>query len=234
MDAPIRIQDNLTAKLERRLLNWLCARLPLWMTPDILTGIGFVGAVMASLGYILSNFAAEWLFLSLIGYSLNWFGDSLDGSIARYRKIERPNYGYFIDHSLDALANSLLIIGMGLSPYMRMDTAFAGLCGYLLLSIHTFISAKIFGIMRLTYFGGGPTEVRLILMGMTLAMYFYGTGTPVNWPMAQQQFSPFDLFAACLGTVLAAIFVFHTVKPDAIYLERASDFYIVSHLLSNL
>ncbi|MFC4291699.1 CDP-alcohol phosphatidyltransferase family protein [Sphingorhabdus arenilitoris] len=212
MDAPTRIQENLTAKIERRMLNWLCARLPMWVTPDLLTSIGFTGAVMAALGYALSNFAPEWLFLTLIGFSLNWFGDSLDGSIARYRKIERPNYGYFIDHSLDALANGLLIMGMGLSPYMRMDTALAGLAGYLLLSIHTFISAKIFGVMRLTYFGGGPTEVRLILMAMTLAMYFYGTDTAISWPIAQQQFSPFDIFAVGLGSLLAMIFVFHTIK----------------------
>ncbi len=216
MDAPRRIQENLTAGVERRILNWLCARLPLWWTPDRLTALGFIGAVMAAIGYVLSNFAPVWLMLSIVGYFFNWFGDSLDGSIARYRKIERPNYGYFIDHSLDALANGILIIGMGLSPYMRMDTALIGLCGYLLLSIHTFISAKIFGIMRLTYLGGGPTEVRLMLVGLTICMYVFGPAATIHWPFAGQMFSPFDVFAVVLGALLSSVFLFHTIKTGRI------------------
>lgn len=215
MTAPRRIQENLTAATERRILNWICERLPLWWTPDKLTTLGFSGAVLVAIGYVLSNWGANWLWLSVFGYCLNWFGDSLDGSLARYRKIERPNYGYFIDHSLDALANGLLIIGMGLSPYARMDTALFGLSGYLLLSIHTFISAKIFGVMNLTYLGGGPTEVRIMLIILTICMYVFGPEAWIHWPFAGQIFSPFDMFAVVMGFILTGIFVFHTVRTGA-------------------
>jgi phosphatidylglycerophosphate synthase len=212
LTAPKRIQENLTAAIERRLLNWICARLPDWWTPDRLTAIGFFGAVLIAVGYAASNWGRDWLWLAVFGYCLNWFGDSLDGSVARYRKIERPNYGYFIDHSLDALANTIFIIGMGLSPYMRMDTALFGLAGYLLLSIHTFISAKVFGVMNLTYLGGGPTEVRMMLIVITIFMYVVGPEASIHWPVAGQLFSPFDIFAVVLGLLLIGIFVFHTAR----------------------
>jgi archaetidylinositol phosphate synthase len=207
-----RIQENLTAAAERRLLNWICARLPLWWTPDRLTALGFFGAVLIAVGYTLSNWSAEWLWLAIFGFCLNWFGDSLDGSVARYRKIERPNYGYFIDHSLDSLANTLFVLGMGFSPYLRMDTALVGLSGYLLLSIHTFISAKVTGVMSLTYLGGGPTEVRMMLIILTICMYIFGPEAWIEWPFAGQMFSPFDVFGVVLGTVLGGVFMFHTTK----------------------
>jgi archaetidylinositol phosphate synthase len=201
-------------------LNAICARLPLWWTPDRLTALGFAGAMLVAIGYVASNFSAKWLWLSVLGYLLNWFGDSLDGSVARYRKIERPNYGYFIDHSLDALSNMVLILGMGLSPYLRMDTALLGLSGYLLLSIHTFISAKIFGVMNLTYLGGGPTEVRIMLIILTICMYFFGPAATIAWPVAGVMLSPFDAFAGGMGILLTCIFVFHTVRTGAVLFRK--------------
>jgi archaetidylinositol phosphate synthase len=168
--------------------------------------------VLIAIGYAASNWGRDWLWLPVFGFCLNWFGDSLDGSVARFRKIERPNYGYFIDHSLDALANTIFILGMGLSPYMRMDTALFGLAGYLLLSIHTFISAKVSGVMNLTYLGGGPTKVRLMLIVLTICMYIFGPAATIAWPFAGQMFSPFDVFAVALGFLLTCVFVFHTTK----------------------
>jgi archaetidylinositol phosphate synthase len=215
LNPPRRIQENLTAGIERRLLNWICARLPLWWTPDRLTALGFSGAILIALGYIASNWSREWLWLAVFGFIINWFGDSLDGSVARYRKIERPNYGYFIDHSLDSLANTLFVLGMGLSPYLRMDTALVGLAGYLLISIHTFISAKVTGVMSLTYLGGGPTEVRMMLIALTICMYIFGPEAWIPWPFAGQMFSPFDIFGVVLGTLLGGVFMFHTIRTGA-------------------
>ena len=215
MNSPKRIQENLTAAAERRILNWICARLPMWWTPDRLTAVGFSGAVLVAIGYVLSNWSPACLWLSVAGYCFNWFGDSLDGSVARYRKIERPNFGYFIDHSLDSFSNGLLIIGLGLSPYARMDTALFGLVGYLLLSIHTFISAKVVGVMNLTYLGGGPTEVRIMLIVLTICMYVFGPEAWIHWPFAGQLFSPFDIFAVVMGFILTGIFVFHTARTGA-------------------
>ena len=220
MTSPKRIQENITARAERRVLNWLCARLPLWLTPDRLTAIGFAGAVLVAIGFAMSNFGREWLMLAIAGFAINWFGDSLDGSIARYRKIERPNYGYFIDHSLDALANTLLVLGMGLSPYLRVDVALFGLVGYLLLSVHTFISARIFGVFQLSYLGGGPTEMRLALMAMTAAMYLAGPDQFVPWPVGRLPFTPFDLFVGGLGTMLTGIFVFQTIRTGMVLFRK--------------
>ncbi len=207
-----RIQQNLLAVAERRLLNWICARLPNWVTSDKLTTLGFVGALVCAAGYVLSNLNPIWLFMSIGGYFLNWFGDSLDGSIARYRKQERPNYGYFIDHSLDALANTALIMGIGASPFMRMDAAMFGLIGYLLMSIHTFISAKVFGEFRLSYLAGGPTELRIMLIIMTGFMLYLGNQPVLDWPWGGQPMSHFDLFAVFMGAVLTTIFTVQTFR----------------------
>src|SRR5690349_16571716 len=115
--APVeRIQENMLARAERRLLTWLCGRMPDWVTPDRLTFFGLFGALLVFAGYIASNDTPEWLWLSIAGYAVHWFGDSLDGSLARFRKIERPRYGYFLDHSCDGVATTLVLLGIGMSP----------------------------------------------------------------------------------------------------------------------
>jgi len=222
--SPTRIQRSITAAAEQRLIAYLCPRLPQSLTPDRLTAIGFAGSVLVAVGFGLSNWGRGWLMLALAGFCLNWFGDSLDGAIARYRKIERPDYGYFIDHSLDALSNMLLVVGMGISPYLRMDTALFGLTGYLLMSVHTFITARIFGVFQLTYLGGGPTEMRLALMAMTLVMFWIGPAADIAWPFGgagnELMFSPFDVFVTGLGLMLTGIFVFHTARTGAILFRK--------------
>jgi archaetidylinositol phosphate synthase len=202
-----RIQQNLLAAGERRLLTWLAARMPGSVTPDRLTSVGFIGACLVAAGYALSAFHVEWLWLSIVSYFINWFGDSLDGSLARYRKIERPKFGYFIDHSTDSLGNMLIMIGLGLSPFLRMDVALFGLGGYLLLSIHTFVAARVVDEFRLSYVAAGPTELRLVLIAMTLCMLVFG-GDPVLSTM----FSAFDLFIGGLGSILILLFIVQTAR----------------------
>ncbi|AQA00470.1 CDP-alcohol phosphatidyltransferase [Sphingopyxis sp. QXT-31] len=199
---PVRIQQNILARGERRVLNWICARLPQWVTPDQLTTLGFLGAVMVAMGYMLSWLNPGWLLLSIAGYVVNWFGDSLDGSLARWRRIERPSYGYFVDHSVDGLATLLMVGSIGLSPYMRFDVALLGVIGYLLLSIHSFLAAKVVGEFRLSYMAGGPTELRLMLIAMTALMPVIG-GADINGT----NFSPFDLFGMVVSSVLITLFV---------------------------
>src|SRR4051812_818852 len=188
--APLkRVQQNVLAASERRLLNWLCGRLPLWVTPDILTAVGVVGALAAFAGYWLSALNGDWLWLAVGGFFLNWFGDSLDGSLARYRRIERPSFGYFIDHSCDGLSTLLILTGMGLSPYVRLDVALFCLAGYLLLSIHAFLSARVLGELKLSHVGAGPTELRLVLMAFTVTMWVLGSQPGTFGPI-----SSFDIF----------------------------------------
>ncbi|WP_435201663.1 CDP-alcohol phosphatidyltransferase family protein [Qipengyuania sp. 902] len=202
-----RIQENLVARVERKALNWLCARLPRRVSPDMLTALGMVGAVLVFVGYLGSNADRDWLWLAVAGYVVHWFGDSLDGSLARYRKIERPRYGYFLDHSCDGLATTLLVVGIGLSPYVELEVALIALAGYLLMSIHAFLSVRVLGELRLSYMNAGPTELRLVLIALTLAMYYAGPEAPILW-----QLNGFDLFVGAVGCLLVALFVIQTVQ----------------------
>lgn len=206
--APInRIQGNVLAAAERRLLIWLCARLPMWVTPDLLTAIGVAGSAMTFGGYALSNQGAGWLWLAIVGYAVNWFGDSLDGSLARFRKIERPSFGYFIDHSCDGIATLLIVAGLGFSAYVRLDVALFALVGYLLLAIHAFLSVKVIGEMKLSYLSAGPTELRLVLIAITLAMMAFGPDGP-RWI---GKLGGFDLLFAAVAMVLIALFLLQTL-----------------------
>ncbi len=200
-----RIQENVLAIYERRLLNWLCPRLPRWVTPDLLTVSALVGAVIVFIGYSASALDRNWLWASVAGYVLHWFGDSLDGSLARFRSIERPRYGYFVDHSADALGGLFIVGGLGLSPYVRLDISLIALAGYYLLAIHAFLGARVVGELKLSHISAGPTELRLILIGLTVSMYVFGR--------SDQQFmslGPFDLFVGGIGVLLIFLFVIQT------------------------
>lgn len=200
-----RIQQNLLAVAERRVLNWLCARLPAWVKPDHLTSLGLVGALMVLAGYAASGNQIEWLWLSIAGYLVHWFGDSLDGSLARFRSIERPRFGYFIDHSCDGLANLMIMAGLGLSPFIRLDVALFALTGYLLMSIHAFLAVRVLGELKLSYIAAGPTELRLLLMAITLSMFFID-------PAAEHAgFAPLDWLVAIAGAVLLTLFIAQTI-----------------------
>jgi phosphatidylglycerophosphate synthase len=200
-----RIQQNLLARAERRLLNWLCARLPRWVTPDKLTSLALIAAAAIFAGYALSNASRYWLWLAVAGYFVHWFGDSLDGSVARFRRIERPRYGYFIDHSCDGIAVLLIMGGLGLSPYVRVDMALFAVAAYLLLAVNTFLTAKVMGDFPLSHLGGGPTEMRLVLIALTVTMFAAGPDANVL-----PGFSGFDLFVGGFSSILLAIFLVQT------------------------
>lgn len=201
-----RIQANLLAASERRLLLWLCSRMPLWVTPDHLTTIGVVGAVAIFAGYAASSFAVGWLWLAIGGYVVQWFGDSMDGSLARYRHVERPSFGYFIDHSCDGITTLLILVGMGFSPYIRLDVALIALAGYLLLSVHAYLAARVMGELKLSYLAAGPTELRLVLITLTLAMMAFGPAPALFAPA-----SGFDLFVGSVGIIFILLFLAQTL-----------------------
>lgn len=207
MEPVNRIQQNVLAAAERRALTWLCGRLPAWVMPDHLTALGVFGAVVIFIGYAASLFDVEWLWVAIAGFVVHWLGDSLDGSLARFRKIERPNFGYFIDHSADGLANLMIMAGLGLSPFVRLDIALFTLAGYLLLSVHAFLAARVVGDLRLSYLAAGPTELRLLLIAMTLAMMGFG-----GRPVLSTGLSAFDLFVGSVGVVLVLLFIVQTLS----------------------
>lgn len=203
--APIeRIQKNLLAAPERKLLNWLCSVMPAWVTPDKLTTLGVAGAVVTFVGYAASGYGDAWLWVAIAGYFLQWFGDSLDGSLARFRRIERPSYGYFIDHSCDGLVTLLILGGMGFSPFVRVDVAMFAVTGYLLLSIHAYLAARVMGEFKLSYGIAGPTELRFLLIGMTVAMML---ADPLRRPLV----SGFDIIVGIVGTLFVILFVGQTL-----------------------
>jgi archaetidylinositol phosphate synthase len=213
-----RIQQNLLASAERRLLTWMCAKLPSSVTPDRLTTLGFIGALAIAAAYVLSTWNTQWLWLAIAGYFVHWLGDSLDGSVARYRHIERPRFGYFIDHSTDALANLAYLAGLGFSPFVRLDVALFALIGYLLLCIHAFLAARVVGEMRLSYLAGGPTELRLILITMTLLMIFVG-----DVPTFVPQMSGYDLFVTGAALLMIGIFITQTAKTASFLLRHGEE-----------
>jgi len=205
--APLaRIQQNILARSERKLLNWLCARMPAWVTPDLLTTLGVVGAIATFFGYCASILDDEWLWLAIAGYVVQWFGDSMDGSLARFRGIERPSFGYFIDHSCDGLVTLLILLGIGLSPFVRLDVALVVLAGYLLMSIHAYLAARVIGEFKLSYLAAGPTELRLLLIVLTGAMMAFGPT-----PGAFAASTDFDIIFGVGGAVLILLFIFQTM-----------------------
>ncbi|WP_051955673.1 CDP-alcohol phosphatidyltransferase family protein [Beijerinckia mobilis] len=200
----VRIQTNVMAQAERRLLNWLCPRLPSWVTPDHLTLFGVLGAVFVFLGYIGSYATPVLLWLAILGYGVHWFGDSLDGSLARFRKIERPRYGYFLDHSVDAVCNLIIMMSLGATHYVRMDSALFALTGYYMLCMYVFLNNQVSGTFRLTFLALGPTELRIVLIGLTLAMYSVGTaGVTIGGAF----FSYYDFVLIGGGIIFVALFL---------------------------
>lgn len=179
--------------------------MPAWVTPDLLTAAGLVGAAAVFAGYVASDFHSGWLWLSIAGYLLHWFGDSMDGSLARFRRIERPSFGYFIDHSCDGIAALLILTGLGLSPYLRLDVTLFCLVGYLLMMAHAFLAARVVGELKLSHVGGGPTELRIVLIVLTLAMLALGTGPGIFGSV-----SGFDIFIGSVAALLILLFVVQT------------------------
>ena len=159
-----RIQTSILNPYEKKILTYMAERMPAWVTSDMLTFVGFLGALVMATGYSLSNLNLHWLWLSCLGLFINWFGDSMDGSLARVRGTQRKTYGFFIDHNVDVINETIMFISVGVSPLVNMSFAMFALVAYLMLSIYVYIDCHLKGEMRLTYSGLGPTEFRLMLV----------------------------------------------------------------------
>jgi phosphatidylglycerophosphate synthase len=160
----VRIQTSVLNALEKKVLVYLAERQPKWMTSDILTYIGTFGAMVIAAGYILSSWNINFLWLSSLGFIINWYGDSLDGTLARVRKMQRPIYGYYIDHTIDAINEVMIFIGVGLSGLMHLEIALLALVMYFLMTINVSINAHLKKEFKLTYASMGPTEFRIIMI----------------------------------------------------------------------
>ena len=144
------------------------------MTPDRLTLLGLLGAFLTGASYVACHWSAWFLLGAVAGLAINWAGDSLDGTLARTRGQERPIYGYFVDHTTDLASQVFMFLGMGLSPYLRFEGACLILLSYWLAALLSFIRAAATQVFHISYFGIGPTEIRIALALYSIAVLVWG------------------------------------------------------------
>ena len=209
IDSHKRVNDILLGPLERPALKWLSEHMPTRVTPDKLTIVGIFGSVVVFAGYCLTFFDKNFLWLASLGFIINWFGDSLDGTVARLRDIQRPKYGFFVDHTTDAASMVLVFSGLGISPYVRMDIALLTLVGYLLMSVLVYVRTCIIGEFRLSYGRLGPTELRLIAITANTLVYF--VGNPVL-PTPLISLTVYDLVAFLLAIGLMLVYAVSAIR----------------------
>jgi phosphatidylglycerophosphate synthase len=166
----VRDHRSVLARAEKRLLVAIAAQLPPPITSDHLTLLAFASMVLAGLGYGLALRDRAWLFVSIVALALNWFGDSLDGTLARVRRLERPRYGFYVDHVVDILGITAVLAGLACSGFMSPVIALALLIAYLLVSGEVFLATSVHGVFRMSFAGVGPTELRILLAVGTLAL----------------------------------------------------------------
>ena len=219
----VRIQTSVLNALEKKVLVWLAERQPKWMTSDILTYIGTFGAVVIAAGYILSSWNINFLWLSSLGFLINWYGDSLDGTLARVRKRQRPVYGYYIDHTIDCINEFIMFIGVGLSGLMHFSLAMAILAVYFMLTINVSINAHLKKEFRLTYAKLGPTEFRIlaIIANTVLVLVRPISEFALTFFIFGREFTlaSLDIVGIVVLLVLAVIYLATIVKDGRGYAE---------------
>ncbi len=204
-----RENDILLGFLERPALQWLAAHSPAWVTPDVLTWTGVAASVLIFVSYGLTQFNRNFLWLASFGFIMNWLGDSLDGSLARYRHIERPRYGFLVDHWVDAISVVLIFLGLGISPYVDLLVASLALIGYLLLSIMVYLVTYVTGVFQITNAKIGPTEIRVLAVILNVVMFFAGNKAIMTVPYLGA-ISTYTLVTGILAAAMGIYFLVNT------------------------
>jgi len=195
-----RVNQALTATLEKRALQWMAYRMPRWVSSDQLTVLGLLGQIAAGVCYALSRFNRYALLLVIACVVVNWFGDSMDGTLARVHCQQRPRYGFYVDHMVDVFGSIALMCGLGFSGFVHWQTAIAMLIGFLLLSSESYLATYTLSHFQLSQGVFGPTEIRLLLIAGNLALLRSPYSTVFGHRMLL-----FDL-----GGTIAAVFMFAT------------------------
>ena len=159
-----RVNEALTARLEKQALMWMARRAPAWVSSDKLTILGFAAQVGAGVCYALARYDRRALLLAIVCLALNWLGDSLDGTLARVRGHERPRYGFYVDHVVDILGSVALMCGLGCSGLLHWQTAIAMLTAFLILSSESYLASYTLKRFELSHGIFGPTEIRILLI----------------------------------------------------------------------
>ncbi len=206
-----RRQESFLAPVEKRALVWMAQRMPAAINSDHLTILGFAAMFVAGCAYWLASVSRWGLVLASICLVLNWFGDSLDGTLARVRQQQRPRYGFYVDHMVDTFGASFLMIGLAVSGYLHWQVALAMLVAFLVLSIETYLATYCVERFELSHGLFGPTEIRILLIIGTLALYFHP-----HAHLFGREFLLFDVAGAigAAGMVMLAVTatVRHTVE----------------------
>lgn len=212
----LRRNTSFTAKAEQKLLSNILPKIPSYINSDHLTFMGLIGAIMVSLGYYLSNFHRGFLLLSAFFHIIQWLGDSLDGQLARFRKNERPFYGFFIDHNLDAISIFLMAFGVGTSPYVTFSAALMFTIAYFFFFQLYYSICYLENVSAISYFNFGPTEIKILVIILTLVMYFNKNYLlQTKWGL----FSIYDIIVAILIIIMMAIYFVSGVKKTKQFLE---------------
>ena len=190
--------------------------MPFWVTPDVCTFTGIIGAAVIMAGYILSRISPDFLWLASLGFIINWFGDSLDGTLARYRHIERPKYGYFVDHAVDVLNEMMMLVGLGLSYYIRLDLACLTLCLYLMLSILVFLRTFTNREFNISYSRLGPTEMRIGMILFNTVLYFGGLRiiSVSHSVFGRIYFSAYDIVITLFNLGMLFLFILTAIRES--------------------
>lgn len=165
-----RVNQALTARIEKQLLEWMARRAPRWITSDQLTALGFIAQIAGGVFYALARFNRLALLLVVACIAVNWLGDSLDGTLARVRRQQRPRYGFYVDHMADVFGAAALMCGLGCSGFLHWPVAIAMLVTFLILSAESYLATYTLAHFQLSQGFFGPTEIRLLLIAGNLAL----------------------------------------------------------------
>jgi phosphatidylglycerophosphate synthase len=211
----VRQQTSLLAPLERKCLSWLARNMPKWVKPDHLTLLGFGAMLVAGVCYAFAKCWAPAILIVNLCLAINWFGDSLDGTLARTRNKQRPRYGFYVDHIIDAFGILAIICGLALSGYMSWTVALSVLVVYFLISIDVYLATYTIGTFKLSFYKFSPTELRILLA--------IGNARAFSHPTAElfgERYLFFDI-GAVIAIVLMGAVLLVSVTRNTITLYRA-------------
>ena len=200
-----RVQESLLSSIEKRALLATAQRLPAWVNSDHLTALGFLAQIMAGISYAMARYDRQWLLVVIVCLAVNWFGDSLDGTLARVRNRQRPRYGFYVDHMVDSFGSVALMGGLALSGYMHPYIAIGLLVAFLVLSIQSYLATYTLGEFQLSFWSFGPTELRILLAVGNLALF--------RWPVVLHgHYRLFDIGGGIGLIGMAAMTIYFTAR----------------------
>jgi len=209
-----RVHGSFLAATEKRALVWMAERMPAWVKSDHLTLLGFAAQIATGVCYALAVHDRRMLLAAMACLAANWFGDSLDGTLARVRQRQRPRYGFYVDHIIDSIGAVAMMGGLALSGYMHPVIAIGLLIAFLLLSIQSYLATYTLGEFQLSLWRFGPTELRVLLVVGNVALFRWAR-------VIHERYRLFDIGGAIgLAGMLLMLFVVTLKNTVRLYREE--------------